>query len=109
MCALLGEQPGHLNVRAVLRHFIPNKGVPPLRCHSSYPSALCSGNSLLVQSISTAKPENSILSRRPSTENVGGLFASIFNRQEVKIMQEKEIEKLQAEKEKGSCQDFFAL
>lgn len=71
-----------------------------MRCHSSYPSALCSGNSLLVQSISTAKPENSILSRRPSTENVGGLFASIFNRQEVKIMQEKEIEKLQAEKEK---------
>lgn len=27
---------------------IPNNGVPPLRCHSSYPSALCSGNSLLL-------------------------------------------------------------
>ena len=29
MCALLGEQPGHLNVRAVLRHTVPNKGLPP--------------------------------------------------------------------------------
>ena len=58
MCALRGEQPGHLNVRAVLRHFIPNKGVPPLRCLCSYPSALCSGNRLLAQTIPAAKPEN---------------------------------------------------
>lgn len=101
VCASCGnKQPGHLNGRAVLRHFVPNKGLHPLRRLRVYPSALCSGNSLLVQSISTAKPENSISSRRPSTENVGGLFASIFNRQDVKIMQEKEIEKLQAEKEK---------
>lgn len=101
VCASCGnKQPGHLNGRAVLRHFVPNKGLHPLRRLRVYPSALCSGNSLLVQSISTAKPENSISSRRPSTENVGGLYASIFNRQEVKIMQEKEIEKLQAEKEK---------
>ena len=101
VCASCGnKQPGHLNGRAVLRHFVPNKGVPPLRCHSSYPSALCSGNSLLAQTISAAKSENPIPSHRPSTESVGGLFASIFNRQEVKIMQEKEIEKLQAEKEK---------
>ena len=32
MRALRGEQPGQLIVRAVLRHFVPNKGVPPLRC-----------------------------------------------------------------------------
>lgn len=51
MCALRGRQPGRLNARAVLRYFIPNKGVPPLRCHSSYPSALCSGNSLLAQTV----------------------------------------------------------
>ena len=56
MCALRGRQPGQSNVRAVLRRVAPNKGVPPLRCHSSYPRALCSGNSLLAQSISTAKP-----------------------------------------------------
>ena len=30
MCALRGEQPGHLNVRAVLRHTVPNKGLHPL-------------------------------------------------------------------------------
>ena len=58
MCALRGRQPGHLNVRAVLRHFVPYKGVPPLRCHSSYPSALCSGNRLLALTISAAKSEN---------------------------------------------------
>ena len=31
-CVLRSEQPGHLNVRAVLRHFVPNKGLHPLRC-----------------------------------------------------------------------------
>ena len=77
MCALRGRQPGQPNVRAVLRHSVPYKELRTLRCHSSYPSALCSGNNLLAQTISTAKFENSISSRRPSTENVGGLFVSI--------------------------------
>lgn len=31
-CVLRSEQPGHSNVRAVLRHSVPNKGLPPLRC-----------------------------------------------------------------------------
>ena len=30
MCALRGRQPGHLNVRAVLCHFLPYKGLHPL-------------------------------------------------------------------------------
>ena len=30
MCALRGRQPGRLNVRTVLRHFVPNKGLYPL-------------------------------------------------------------------------------
>ena len=30
MCALRGRQPGQPNVRAVLRHFVPYKGLPPL-------------------------------------------------------------------------------
>ena len=51
MCALRGRQPGHLEVRAALRHSVPYKGLHPLRCHSSYPSALCSGNSLLAQTV----------------------------------------------------------
>ena len=58
MCALRGRQPGRLNVWAVLRRVAPYKGLHPLRCHSSYPSTLCSGNSLLAQTIPTAKPEN---------------------------------------------------
>ena len=61
MCVLRSRQPGHSTVRAVLRHFVPNKVLHPLRRLRVYPSALCSGNSLLAQSISTAKPENPIL------------------------------------------------
>ena len=41
------EQTGHSNVRSVLRHCVPNKGVPPLRCLCIYPSALCGGDGLL--------------------------------------------------------------
>ncbi|HRM25745.1 MAG TPA: hypothetical protein PKZ81_05855 [Clostridia bacterium] len=41
-----------------------------------YPSALCSGNNLLTQTVPAAKPENPIPSSRLSTENVGGLFSS---------------------------------
>ena len=58
MCALRGRQPGQPNVRAVLRHFVPNKGLHPLRRLRAYPSGLCSGNRLLAQTISAAKPEN---------------------------------------------------
>jgi len=47
-----------IEVWPVLRHFVPSKWLHPLRCHSSYPSALCSGNNLLAQTISAAKPEN---------------------------------------------------
>ena len=57
MCALRGRQPRYLSITAVLRHFVPYKGVPPLRCLCSYPSALRSGNNLLTQTISTAKSE----------------------------------------------------
>ena len=38
-----------------------------------YPSALCSGNNLLTQTVPAAKSENLILSVRPSTENAGGV------------------------------------
>lgn len=31
MCALRGRQPGQPNVRAALRHFVPYKGLHPLR------------------------------------------------------------------------------
>ena len=79
VCALCEtQQPGHLNVRAVLRHSVPYKGLPPLRRLCVYPSALCGGNSLLVQTISVAESENPISLTRPSTENVGGLFLPII-------------------------------
>ena len=60
MCALRGRQPGPPNVRAVLRHSVPYKGLPPLRRLCVYPSALCGGNSLLAQTISIAESENPI-------------------------------------------------
>lgn len=78
MCALRGEQLGQLIVRAVLRHFVPHKGMPPLRRLRVYPCPLCSGKNLLTQTIPAAKSENPILSVRPSTENVGGLFLSNY-------------------------------
>ena len=58
MCVLRSRQPGQLIVRTVLRHFVPNKGLHPLRRLRVYPSALCGGNSLLMQTISVAKSEN---------------------------------------------------
>ena len=57
MCVLRSEQPGQLNVRAVLRHFVRNKGLHPLRCLRSYPSALCSGGNLLSADTPAAKSE----------------------------------------------------
>ena len=37
VCALCEtEHPGHLNVRGVLRHCVPNKGLHPLRRESGY-------------------------------------------------------------------------
>ena len=77
MCALRGRQPGHLEVRAVLRHFVPYKGLHPLRCLRSYPGALCNENNLLTQTVPAAKSGNPIPPARPSTENVGGLFHPI--------------------------------
>ena len=55
---------------------VPNKGVTPLRCLRSYPSALCGGYNLLTQTAPAAKFENPMPSVRPSTENAGGLFLS---------------------------------
>ena len=60
MCVLRSRQPERLNVRAVLRHFVPYKGLHPLRRLRVYPSALCSGNSLLAQTMPAAKSEKSI-------------------------------------------------
>ena len=41
VCALCeAKQPGHLNVWGVLRHFVPNKGLHPLRRESGYPCRL---------------------------------------------------------------------
>ena len=38
ICALgETEHPGHLNVRGVLRHYVPSKGLHPLRLESGYP------------------------------------------------------------------------
>ena len=60
MCALRGRQPGQPNVRAVLRHFVPNKGLHPLRRLCVYPCPLYSGNNLLAQTVPAAKSENPI-------------------------------------------------
>ena len=41
VCALCeADSPDSLLSGLLLRHFVPYKGLHPLRCHSSYPSAL---------------------------------------------------------------------
>ena len=77
MCDLRGRQPGPLNVRAVLRHDLPNKGLHPLRRFAAIPAHFVAGTICFQQTVLAAKSENPILSVRPSTENVGGLFYPI--------------------------------
>jgi hypothetical protein len=61
VCALCeADSPDTMNVWAVLRHYVPYKELRTLRRLRVYPSALCSGNSLLAQTIPTAKSENPI-------------------------------------------------
>ena len=46
VCALCeAKQPGHLNVWGVLRHFVPNKGLHPLRRYAAILADLVSRNS----------------------------------------------------------------
>ena len=45
VCALCeAEQPGHLNIRAVLRHCVPKKGLHPLRRYAAILADLVSRN-----------------------------------------------------------------
>ena len=44
MCVLRIKQPGHLNVRAVLHHCVPNKGLHPLRRYAAILADLVSRN-----------------------------------------------------------------
>ena len=81
MRALRGEQPGQLIVRAVLRHFVPNKGLHPLRRFAAIPAHFAAGTICFQQTVPAAKSENPILSVRSSTENVGGLFLSYPSQQ----------------------------
>ena len=77
MCALRGRQPGHLKVRAVLRHFVPYKELRPFApLFAAIPADFAEGIICFQQTVPAAKSETPILSARPSTENVGGLFLS---------------------------------
>ena len=52
VCALCeADSPDTMNVWAVLRHYVPYKELRTLRRLRVYPSALCSGNRLLAQTI----------------------------------------------------------
>ena len=74
-------QATSLIVRAVLRHFVPNKGLHPLRRCAAIPAHFAAGTICFQQTVTAAKSENPILSVRSSTENVGGLFLSYPSQQ----------------------------
>ena len=102
MCALRGRQPGHLNVRAVLCHFLPYKGLHPLRRCAAIPAYFAAGTICFQQTVPAAKSETPILSARPSTENVGGLFCPIYpihpiKRRSCTMPKQKTIPELKAE------------
>ena len=51
VCALCeAKQPGHLNVWGVLRHFVPNKGLHPLRRYAAILADLVSRNGVANRS-----------------------------------------------------------
>ena len=60
LCVLRSEQPGHLNVRAVLRHFVPYKGLHPLRRCAAIPAYFAAGTICFQQTVPAAKSENPI-------------------------------------------------
>ena len=93
------NSPDSLNVRAVLRHCVPNKGVPPLRCLAAIPAHFAAETICFQQTVPAAKSENPIPSARPSTENVGGLFSSIhpIKRRSCTMPKQKTISELKAE------------
>ncbi len=71
MCVLRSEQPGHLNVRAVLRHCVPNKGLHPLRRYAAILADLVNGNGFANHS---RRPSFYIMSL--TVRNSGGYFLS---------------------------------
>ena len=76
-----GQTAWAIEVRAVLRHSVPNKGLHPLRRCAAIPAHFAAGTICFQQTVPAAKSENPILSVRSSTENVGGLFLSYPSQQ----------------------------
>ena len=75
MYALRGRQPGHLNVRAALRHFVPDKGLHPLRHYAAILTHLPMENDFSNHSPSASlKIPYRYIDRL--LKNVGGLFLS---------------------------------
>ena len=60
MCALRGRQLGQPNVRAVLRHFVPYKGLHPLRRCAAIPAYFAARTICFQQTVPAAKSENPI-------------------------------------------------
>ena len=71
MCVLRIEHPGHMNVRGVSRHCVPNKGLHPLRRYAAILADLVNGNGFANHS---RRPSFYIMSL--TVRNSGGYFLS---------------------------------
>ena len=78
MCALRDSTARTPECPGCFASLRSDKGLHPLRRLRVYPCPLCGGNNLLTQTIPAAKSENPISLTRPSTDNVGDLFLSIY-------------------------------
>ena len=77
MCVLRSEQPGQLKSGLFCVTAFRTRECLPCAAYAAIPAHVAAGTICFQQTVPAAKSENLILSVRPSTENVGGLFHPI--------------------------------
>ena len=77
MCVLRSEQPGQLKSGLFCVTSFRTRECLPCAAYTAIPAHFAAGTICFQQIVPAAKSENLILSVRPSTENVGGLFHPI--------------------------------
>ena len=77
MCVLRSEQPGQLKSGLFCVTSFRTRECLPCAAYAAIPAHFAAGTICFQQTVPAAKSENLILSVRPSTENVGGLFHPI--------------------------------
>ena len=91
MCALRGRQPRRLKSGLFCVASFRTRECLPCDACASIPAHFAAETICFQQTVPAAKSENPISLTRPSTENVGGLFLSIY------LIKSKEVNHAKAE------------